>query len=208
MNTPAAYLDTLAGEQNRQTEAKVYCDLVALDRGFDEAEIDLDEKTVSVTTGPITLEGLYLGRFEIVLSWDLIGEPHPYLFKALESNPSGADASVLELERTLSGICGDHASCAGLWQGRAFRYHLLRSPPPFRPSAVDAQTVRWNISQVELDRAMRHLGERIAKFRRIARAYAGWLLTNLDFLTEHDALFAKWSDMVRRWAWSVWECFS
>ena len=36
-------------------------------------------------------------------------------------------------------------------------------------------------------------------FLNVTRGYAGWLLTNREFLDEHDAIFSKWSVMVQRW---------
>ena len=57
----------------------------------------------------------------------------------------------------------------------------------------------WKKNQATVDRAMKLADERLAPIRRIARGYAGWLLTNRQFLDEHDAIVERWKEMARRW---------
>lgn len=123
------------------------------------------------------------------------------LWNAIIARLGNADfgAELMELEHALSSICRDHSTQAGFWKGRAFPYRFLRPPAAFRPSAAAAQALGWEIDQAKLDHALQVAEERSAMFRRVTRAYTGWLLTNRDFLTEHDQLFAKWSPMVQRW---------
>ena len=47
----------------------LYRDLLALNETFGEMDFDLAAKRLSVTTDPISLEGVYLGPFEIQLQW-------------------------------------------------------------------------------------------------------------------------------------------
>ena len=121
-------VDALAGEQCRQTEADIFRDLVALEEEFDEMEIELDESAISVTTGNIVLEGLDLGRFQIVLSWNLIGEPHPYLVKALDPNPAGSDSTVTHPHVRDEALCegdGQQAVSNALREGRLLDFFIL-----------------------------------------------------------------------------------
>jgi hypothetical protein len=119
------------------------------------------------------------------------------VFGRLGEERFGSD--TVEMEWTLSGIVGDHSTRAGFWKGRAFSYDLLQPKPKWRPSAEGARSVRWEVNQATLDEGMRHLEERSERFVKVTRAYAGWLLTNRQFLDEHDALFTEWSEVVQRW---------
>lgn len=109
------------------------------------------------------------------------------------------DPDLVTLERSLSEICGDHSTSVGFWNGQAFPYCLLRTGPMKRPSAEESNTLGWNMHAAQLDNAMRLIEERTEPFTKVSRAYAGWLLTNLEFLNEHDALLTRYSDMVKRW---------
>ena len=107
------------------------------------------------------------------------------------------DAEVVELERTLSDMCGDFSFNVGLWQGRVFSYNLLRESPLDLSSAECAATLKKN--KIHLEHLARSYEERSKVFHRTTRAYVGWLLTNSDFLDEHDELFAAWTPMIQRW---------
>ena len=109
------------------------------------------------------------------------------------------DDELVEMEISLSEICGDHSFHCGFWEGQAFSYHLLRSTASWRPTAAEAKSVGWESGQVQLDRVMRVFRERTAPLAQVARGYVGWLLTNQQFLDEHNALVAQWRGMVHRW---------
>ena len=66
----------------------LYAEFLGLREEFAEAELDLRDKTISVTTDSITLEYMSLGAFRIEL--DLKGESEPVCYKviAVEPNPS------------------------------------------------------------------------------------------------------------------------
>jgi hypothetical protein len=69
-----------------QTAREIFRDLVALSDEFESVTIDVPNQTLSVMTEPIVLEEIGLGRFEIGLHWDRIGECRPYEVVALEPN--------------------------------------------------------------------------------------------------------------------------
>jgi hypothetical protein len=57
--------------------ADIYRELLALQDEFEETAIDLEQHEVCVTTGPISLEDVYLGRFEVRLDWRRLGCGQP-----------------------------------------------------------------------------------------------------------------------------------
>ena len=67
--------------------SELFRDLAALADEFDGVSIDRRQHVLSVTTGPVQLEEVELGPFEIRLHWDRIGERRPYAVIALEPNP-------------------------------------------------------------------------------------------------------------------------
>ena len=109
--------------------------------------------------------------------------------------PERFDPQRVELEVALSDICGDHSHNAGFRNGLPFVYCLRRQPMQF--SAADVQIL--NMNEAQLGNIARIAEERTAGMARTTRAYAGWLMTNPQFLGELDGLLETWADMVRRW---------
>ena len=74
----------------------IYDDLLSLYDEFTDVRVDLKTRQISVTTEPIELEGVYLGRFEIQLTWNdlLNGHPRNYRVVALDPVPAPANDSV------------------------------------------------------------------------------------------------------------------
>jgi hypothetical protein len=62
-------LDPVGRPPRVPSEREIYEDILALEQEFDEVDIALKPKTLSVTTDSIVLEGVDLGRFEIVLGY-------------------------------------------------------------------------------------------------------------------------------------------
>ena len=73
--------------QTNPTHADLYRDLVALQYEFEEVQCDRDEHLITVTTRPIVLEGVELGRFQIRLDWRRVMEGYSYAVVALDPNP-------------------------------------------------------------------------------------------------------------------------
>ena len=70
-------LTRIYGPRTVSSLGELYRDLVALEQEPFELQIDLDEHELSVTTEPIVLEGIALGRFEIVLDWQELAATIP-----------------------------------------------------------------------------------------------------------------------------------
>jgi hypothetical protein len=108
---------------------QIYEDILALDAEFDEAEIDLDETKISVTTDPIRLKDLYLGPFKIVLNWGEIGVcSSPYEVIATDPQPSARDNDVVHPHVRGVDLCEGDARMPirhALRQGRLFDFFLI-----------------------------------------------------------------------------------
>lgn len=76
--------------QLRQIESELET-LRAEFRGF---EWDRQRRTLSVVVGPVELEGIRLGRFEIILQCNRLEERRPYEVVALTPNPASVDQQV------------------------------------------------------------------------------------------------------------------
>ena len=99
----------------------IAADLEALLREFTEVAIDLQERTVKVTTDPIRLEGVELGPFAIELRWDRVGQSHPYQTTALEPYRPSHDDEVTHPHVRKDVLCegdGMAAIKAALLEGR------------------------------------------------------------------------------------------
>jgi hypothetical protein len=85
------------GDESRQaTIGDIHADLVALHEEFDEVSFNRRGKTISVTTEPIELEGVYLGPFEIRLDWSNLADGHPsnYRVIALDDKSWGRPSQI------------------------------------------------------------------------------------------------------------------
>jgi hypothetical protein len=69
------------------TANEIYSDLQSLDEEFADLDFDLKRKTLSVTTEPIELEGVYLGPFEIQLFWMRPLHTGPPAYEVIAKDP-------------------------------------------------------------------------------------------------------------------------
>ena len=102
-------------------EAELYRDLVALQSEFEDVQCDQDEHVLSVTTQPVVLDGIELGRFQIRLDWQCLQETSPYAVVALDPNPAQSNDSVTHPHVNGQTLCegsGRGAIEAALTQGR------------------------------------------------------------------------------------------
>lgn len=107
---------------------ELYHDLVALNAEFGELEYDPDDQTLAVTTGPIVLEGVNLGRFQIVLHTDRLRIRTPYDVVALDPNPAAVRPETTHPHVDHERLCeGEGATSIrrALEQGRLFDFFLL-----------------------------------------------------------------------------------
>ncbi|HEY2585497.1 MAG TPA: hypothetical protein VGI81_07030 [Tepidisphaeraceae bacterium] len=112
------------------------------------------------------------------------------------------DPELLAMDRSLSAESGDHSAVVGFRNGFAVTYGQLgqaRSvlslldegiaafgPPPGWPAMTS-----WHRA------ALAVADDRITRLRQTARAYAGWLCLDRQFIAEHDAFLATWGDKAR-----------
>jgi hypothetical protein len=106
----------------------LYREILGLYQEFEEVEIDLENNLISVTTEPITLEGYFLGRFQICLDWEKFPNPSPYYVKALDPHPAASNDGVthphVQDERLCEGD-GRAAIARALAEGRLGDFFLL-----------------------------------------------------------------------------------
>jgi hypothetical protein len=149
-------VNQLIGEvQNRlkprrfATPTELYRDLVALEQEPFEVKIELDQRELCVTTEPIELEGIYLGRFEIRLDWQRPQSVHPYTVVALEPNPAAANESVTHPHVNDQVLCeGDGRACIGraLAEGRLYDFFTIvdRLLHTYAPGRAYAELDQWH----------------------------------------------------------------
>ena len=70
-------------ERRATSIGDIHADVVALREEFDEVSFDQRGRTISVTTEPIELEGVYLGPFEIRLEWGNLPEGHSHSYRVI-----------------------------------------------------------------------------------------------------------------------------
>lgn len=130
-------------DSNSSGLREIYRDLDAIQDEFDEVAFDLKQRTISVTTEPIELEGVYLGSFEIRLDWrdwDVGKHPH-YQVIALSENPAAGDENVTHPHVKAEAVCEGEARqpLRSAWeQGRLLDFftivaNLLRTYNPDSP---------------------------------------------------------------------------
>lgn len=109
-------------------EREIFREILALEEEFDQVEADLKTQEVFVTTEPISLEGVYLGPFEIRLDLQSISEPSPYRVVAIEPNPASSRDSVTHPHVEDETLCegeGRAAIRAALSAGRLYDFFVL-----------------------------------------------------------------------------------
>ena len=108
--------------------ADVYAELVAAHDEFDGVAVDDFE--IYVTTEPITLEGVYLGPFEIRLNLARLDEQEPYRIVAVEPHPAQSSSETTHPHVHSEKLClgdGKALVAAALAEGRIFDlFQLLR----------------------------------------------------------------------------------
>jgi len=88
--------------------ADIYAELIQIEQEFGEIKFDSNEKTLSITTEPITLNDIPLGPFEIQLAVDQISKLYsdaPYRIIALEPNPAGSNEDVTHPHVSSERLC-------------------------------------------------------------------------------------------------------
>ena len=110
------------------TSHDIYTDLLALDEEFEAVTFDHSEQTLTVTTEPIELEGVYLGPFDICLDWDKLPDRHTYRVIAVNPHPAATNETVTHPHVQEEIVCEGEARsaiAAALEQGRLLDFFTL-----------------------------------------------------------------------------------
>jgi hypothetical protein len=127
----------------------LYEDLVALDVDFAAVSIDLKERLLAVTTEPIKLEGVFLGRFSIVLEWERLHQGSGcYELVALDPQPAAADSSVSHPHVRDGNLCEGEAWGAirsALATGRLLDFFTVvaRTLATYNPGSAYVSLDQW-----------------------------------------------------------------
>jgi len=114
--------------QTVPTQVDLYRDLVALESDFEEVQCDRDVYLITVTTRPIELEGMALGRFQIRLDWRLRKGSQTYTVVALDPNPAQSNDSVTHPHVSDEALCegdGRRAIHTALAAGRLYDFFTI-----------------------------------------------------------------------------------
>jgi hypothetical protein len=120
-------------EDSRSTQAPpsagdIYQDLTALHEEFAEVSWSLTDETLSVTTEPIVLEGVYLGAFRIELRWAELPASSAYGIIAVDPNPAASNESVTHPHVEDGELCAGEGRIAirhALAEGRLVDFFLV-----------------------------------------------------------------------------------
>jgi hypothetical protein len=106
----------------------IYQDLAAIENEFDDLEFDIQDRWLSVTTEPITLQNVYLGPFEIQLEWAGASEEADYRVIAKEPHPPESRENVTHPHVMDEHLCEGHSRQSihqALTQGRLLDFFTL-----------------------------------------------------------------------------------
>ena len=108
----------------------LYRDLLALNETFGEMDFDLAAKRLSLTTDPISLEGVYLGPFEIQLQWSRSSQGSAPAYRVIAKDPHPAESrdNVTHPHVCDEVLCegdGHHPIRKALTQGRLLDFFTL-----------------------------------------------------------------------------------
>ena len=118
-------------EGKPQNLSGIYADISQIEQEFGELKYNLKEKTISVITDPIELEGIPLGSFEIRLFINLISRLYsdlPYSIIALEPNAAATDENITHPHVSNETLCegdGYNAIRRAIEQGRFYDFFTL-----------------------------------------------------------------------------------
>jgi hypothetical protein len=124
-------------------------EIEALRGEFESVKIDRANQRLSVETSSITLEGVYLGSFEIRLNWKYIKESSPFDVYAVDPNCPASGDGVTHPHVQSDSLCegeGSDAIRRALDEGRLYDFfcvvdHILRN---YNPDSAYVQLEDWN----------------------------------------------------------------
>jgi hypothetical protein len=136
------------GRQSRGRDLRtLFAELTALADQFDQVEIE--DGAVGVTTEPIVLDGIELGRFAIRLDVDRVGADCPYRVVAREPNPAASSSETTHPHVNAEKLCpgeGRVPIAAALKEGRLYDFFLLVNQilQTYSPGNAFVELDRWH----------------------------------------------------------------
>ena len=112
------------------------------------------------------------------------------------------DEDLLRMETVLSEISGDHSSRIGFWNNNPVSCALMRRRDVQSPEYKEIPGVdmsRFGIDVSEANEGLREADKQLNAFARNAGGYAGWLMTNTQFVAELGELNKQFKHEMARW---------
>jgi hypothetical protein len=132
------------------TPGEIYGDLAALHEEFAEVRVHLKERQLAVVTEPVQLDGVHLGRFQIVLDYDRLDEGSAcYEIMALDPQAAAADESVVHPHVRDGTLCEGEAYGpirAALSAGRIWDFFVVvaRTLASYNAESAFVSLDRWH----------------------------------------------------------------
>lgn len=126
----------------------ILSDLESLASEFDEVNVSMQRHVVSVTTDDVILEGVDLGRFEIVLNWQRLRETGAYDVVAVDDRSAATDSDTTHPHVQCNSLCEGEGKAAirnALGDGRLFDFFVLvrQILHTYNPSSAYVQLSDW-----------------------------------------------------------------
>ena len=138
------------GHQRLPTQRELFQELIVLEDEFDEVRLDR-KGTLSVVTGPVVLDGVDLGRFEIALDvdWDPRRTWGSYEVIALDPNPAASSPNTTHPHVQGNQLCegeGRSAIRRALREGRLLDFFVLvrQILQTYNAGGAYVSLERWN----------------------------------------------------------------
>jgi hypothetical protein len=134
--------------ESTPTVRDVLADLQALSTEFDEIKVSTTNHTIGVLTDCVILDGVGLGRFEIVLDWEHLHETGAYDVIAQDGCAAETDSDTTHPHVQSNSLCegeGKVAISKALTEGRLFDFFVLvrQILHTYNPSSAYVQLDDW-----------------------------------------------------------------
>lgn len=126
----------------------ILSDLESLAGEFDDVSVNMPRHSISVTTDEVILEGVDLGRFEIILDWSLIQGIGAYEVIAVDDCAAATDCDTTHPHVQCNSLCEGEGKApirAALDDGRLFDFFVLvrQILHTYNPSSAYVQLEDW-----------------------------------------------------------------
>lgn len=128
LNALESKLPRLTAAKTTATVGDIYADLLAVQKEFVQFDFDVRGRWLSVTTEPITLQGIYLGPFEIRLDLRRVRDDCPYRIIANDPHPCESRENVTHPHVMDERLCegdGRAAIRQAIHQGRLLDFFTI-----------------------------------------------------------------------------------